>query len=297
MKLRRVEVFLAVAGTGSFSAAAQRLCIAQSAVSVAIRSLERELGSTLFVRGPRNAALTDSGQLLRERAAPALQQLADAAAEIRDLEQLAIGRVRVAAPAMVTRTTLARPLVGFLAAHPAIQLRMMQAGARQCEDLVARNEVDFGIVAQRELTGDLESTLLCELDNVACVPAASPLAHSARVAWKDLLQWPLALFPVGFHQRALVDHHAQRLKLQPRIAVEAESPELLLQAVQAGVAVTTLPAPAAAGSPGIVSIALQHRAGDRLQVAACWSKSAPMGKAARALLGHLERELAPKRPA
>jgi LysR family transcriptional regulator, cyn operon transcriptional activator len=291
MKLRRIEVFLAVARHGSFSAAAQRLYIAQSAVSVAIRGLEDELGSTLFVRGTRTAALTDSGQLLLARAEPAMRQLADAAAELRDLERLAIGRVRVAAPAMMTRYSLAQPAVAFLAAHPGIHLRLVQAGARQCEELVARKEVEFGIVAQRELSADFASRVLCELDNVACVAAGSELAAHSRLAWEDLLQQRLVAFPVGYHQRALIDQHAERLKLRPLIALETESPDLLLQAVGAGIGVTTLPAPAAHNAPGVVSVALPNRAGDRLQLAACWSKAAPMSKAARTLLEFFEHEL------
>jgi LysR family cyn operon transcriptional activator len=199
--------------------------------------------------------------------------------------------VRIASPAMVTQYVLGRPMVDFLAAHPGIHLRQLQAGARQIEELVLRNEVDFGITAEREFAGELESTVLCELDNVACVGADSPLAKGERMAWKDLLQQPLALFPVGFHQRSIVDQHAERLKLRPRIAVEAESPAVLLQAVRAGLAATTLPAPAAAGAPGVTSIRLQHQAGDRLLVAACWRKAAPMSKAAQALLVFLEREL------
>ncbi len=213
------------------------------------------------------------------------------AGDIRDLEQLAIGRVRVAAPAMVTRYTVGAPTVAFLAAHPGIHLRLVQAGARQCEALAARQEVDFGIVAQRDFSADLDSVDLCELDNVACVPAASPLAQQPRLAWKDLLQRPLVLFPVGYHQRALVDHHAERLKLRPTIALEADSPTLLLQAVRAGLGVTTLPAPAAEDMDGVTRVALPHRAGDRLQVCACWARAMPMSRAARALLAFLKEAL------
>src|SRR5262245_10621897 len=141
MKLRRIEVFMQVAAAGSFSAAAERLCIAQSAVSVAIRDLEAELGTRLFVRGPRSVALTESGRLLQARAEPALRQLRDAAQEIVDLERLAVGQARIAAPVVVTQYALAQPLATFAASHPGVRLRVVQAGARQIEELVLRHEV------------------------------------------------------------------------------------------------------------------------------------------------------------
>src|SRR5262249_6268029 len=158
-------------------------------------------------------ALTESGRLLLARAQPALRQLKDAAKEVAELERLETGQVRIAAPVIVTQYALAQPLATFAAAHPGIRLRVLQAGARQIEEMVQRHEVDLGLVADRRLPRDLQSRLLQELDNVAIVAADAPLAAGGRLAWRELLQQPLALFPPGYHQRALVEQHAERLRL------------------------------------------------------------------------------------
>ncbi|WP_247539203.1 LysR family transcriptional regulator [Ralstonia pseudosolanacearum] len=291
MNLRRLEVFVTVATAGSFSAAADRLCIAQSAVSVAIRDLEAELGSKLFVRGARAVALTESGRLLLARSEPALRQLREAAQEVIDLEHLEVGQVRIAAPVVVTQYSLAQPLATFAAKHRGIRLRVVQAGARQIEGLVQRHEVDLGIVADRQFPHELESRLLQELDNVAIVAKSSPLGQNGSLTWRELLQQPLALFPPGYHQRALVEQHAQTLHMRPQVVIEAENPSVLLEAARLGLAATTLPAPAALGVDGVRCVPLPQRQGDRLLVVACWPKAVPLGRAAQALLAHLEQQL------
>lgn len=288
MKLRRLEVFVAVAEAGSFSAAAARLFIAQSAVSVAIRDLEDELGARLFVRGARAVTPTEAGRVLLQRAVPALQALADAAREVKDLERLAIGQVRLAAPAIVTQVSLAAPLAAFVKAHPGLQLRMVQGGAREIEAMVQGGQADLGLIAGRDtLPPDLDQVVLQQIDNVAHVPARSPFARRGRIGWRELLAQPLATFPVGYHQRSLLEQRAEGLGLRLHIVVEAEHPSLLLEAVRAGVAITTLPAPASAGWRGVRTAALPLRDGDRLAVAACWRREVPLGKAAQALKAHL----------
>ena len=154
-----------------------------------------------------------------------------------------------------------------------------------------RHEVDLGIVASRRFPRELVGRPLQELDNVVIVAKSSPLGAAGRLTWRDLLRQPLALFPPGYHQRALVEEHAERLHIRPQIVFEAENPAVLLEAVRLGLAATTLPAPAALGVDGVRCVGLPQQQGDRLLVAACWSKSVPLGRAAQALLAHLVEQL------
>jgi DNA-binding transcriptional LysR family regulator len=166
------------------------------------------------------------------------------------------------------------------------------APARQIEALVQRHEVDLGIVADRQFSRELESRLLQKLDSVAIVAKSSPPGSNGSLTWRELLRQPLlALFPPGYHQRALVEQHAEALNLRAQIVIEAENPAVLLEAARLGLAVTTLPAPAALGVDGVRCVPLPQRQGDRLLVAACWPKAVPLGRAAQALLEHLERQL------
>lgn len=287
VKLRRIEVFLTVVECGGFSAAADQLRIAQSAVSVAVKELERELGATLLARRGRGLELTESGRLLRDRAGPALRQLHAIRDEIRDLETLGSGSIEVAAPAMVTQFALRTAVPGFMARYPGIRLRLRQAGALEVEQRVLRDEVDLGVIAWREPMAALECVPLWEFDNVACTAVGHPLARQGSVGWASLLAEPQAVYPPGYHQRALVERYAAKLGMPLRIALEADHPGLILGAVKAGLAVTTLPSPAMEGEAGVTALKLPESEGDRLRVAVCWRKGRVLGKAAQALVEHL----------
>ena len=77
MELRQLEYFLAVVEEGSFTAAAARLYMVQSSLSASLLSLERELGTELFIRGRRGTELTDAGRALLEPARPFHPNLRD----------------------------------------------------------------------------------------------------------------------------------------------------------------------------------------------------------------------------
>lgn len=288
VKLRRVEVFMAVVESGGFSAAANVLHIAQSAVSIAIKELERELGTRLFIRGNRSVELTDSGRLLRDRAAPAIKLLQGAKEEIRDLENLAIGHVRIAAPGMVTQFALRRVLPRFMQGHPGIRLRVLQAGALEIETLVLREGLDLGLTAYRGPQHGVDCVLLWRFDNVACVPNKHPEAHKERITWNSLLKYPLAVYPTGYHQRDLVERYAANLGMPLQIAMESENPALLIATVKAGLAVTTLPLPAIEGESGVKPLRLPQEEGDQLKVGVCWAAGRPLSKAALAMLEYLK---------
>ncbi|MDH4557684.1 LysR family transcriptional regulator [Pseudomonas sp. BN417] len=290
IKLRRIEVFMAVVENGGFSAAANVLHIAQSAVSIAIKELERELGTTLFLRTRRSVELTESGRLLRDRAAPAIAVLQGVRDEIQDLERLAIGHVRIAAPAMVTQFALAQVLPAFMAQHPDIRVRAFQAGALEVEKLVRDQGLDFGLTAFQGHQNGVETELLWNLENVACMAPALAKQHKAgkSITWNKLLAVPLAAYPPGYHQRDLMERHATALGMPLRIALESENPSLLIAAVRAGLAATTLPLAALDNEPDIQPLRLPKEEGDRLKVGICWPSDRPLSKAATTLLDYLK---------
>nr|WP_011137960.1 LysR family transcriptional regulator [Delftia acidovorans]BAB85587.1 ORF5 [Delftia acidovorans]BAC81981.1 orf5 [Delftia acidovorans] len=290
VKLRRIEVFMAVVQHGNFSAAATALHIAQSAVSIAMKELERELGTTLFQRSRRSVQLTESGRLLRDRATPAMKVLMGVKDEIKDLENLSIGHVRIAAPAMVTQFALTRVLPVFMAQHPGIRVRVFQTGALDIEELVRTEALDFGLTAFRGPQNGVETDLLWSLENVACVASsvAEKMKSPSSITWQKLLASPLAVYPPGHHQRDLMERHATALGMPLKIFLESENPSLLIAAVRAGLASTTLPLPAIENEPKIQPLRLPQEDGDQLKVGLCWPAERPLSKASTTLLEYLK---------
>lgn len=293
MNLRRIEVFLAVAEAGGFTAAADRLHIVQSAVSATIRDLEEELGSPLFIRGKRPLQLTPPGRLLFERAAPALQELESAHREVRELQVLKRQRLRVAAPPQVTQVALARVLADFMALHPQLQLKLVQAGALEAESMALKGEVDISVLAVRAVHPDLETRYLWHGASTACFPASWPAAQKQAISWDEFLEHPLAIFPPGYHLRAVCERQADRMGRRLSIAVETNSITLILEAVRAGVAAALLPVKTASDQPSIVSVRLGEKGVEELGLIGCWRRDEPPGEIGVALLDYLHARRPP----
>ena len=124
MELRQLAYFDAVARHGSFTKAAQRLHVAQPAVSAQIRRLEAELGATLLERTTRRVALTHAGELFLARARQVLAQLDAARADLGELSAVLRGRVRIGATQVVGSLDLPAALAQFRHRYPGVSLAL-----------------------------------------------------------------------------------------------------------------------------------------------------------------------------
>src|ERR1700744_6572750 len=129
VELRHMEYFLAVADNGSFTEAAKRLHVVQSGGSATLKSLERGLGTGLFVRGPAGVMLTSAGEALR----PCARQTLDAARAARDAVNATRGAVRgtVTVGTLTSIGVIDLPTVLFElhTRHPGVQVHLRAAGA------------------------------------------------------------------------------------------------------------------------------------------------------------------------
>src|SRR2546421_6049429 len=124
---RRLLVLIEVARRGSFSAAADALGYTQPAVSRQIATLEAEVGTMLVRRVPKGAVLTDAGRLLVERAEAILARLDDVEAELRALEGLEGGRLRMATFASAASSIVPLAIAAFRERHRAVELSVLMA--------------------------------------------------------------------------------------------------------------------------------------------------------------------------
>jgi len=289
VKLRQVELFLAVVDHGGFIAAAERLGVAQPAVSAAVRRLEEDLGGPLLVRGGRGVALTPEGAVFLRHGRALLAQVAATRREVAAVRALEAGELLIGAPGMVAGHLLPPVLDSFLDGRPGLRVRVVQAGAEEIGERVLRGDLDLGIVADWRTPEGLATTLLAEHPMVACVADASPLAARDRLGWEELLEQPLLSFPRGYHQRTRLDEAARRLGVVPRVVVEAESVPLILELVRRGRGAATLLACAAEGQPGIRAVPLP---GDAVvPIALCRRARAPASALAEAFQAHLAARL------
>ncbi len=189
MELRQLEHFVAVAEEGHFTRAASRCHISQSALSTSIRSLERELGSPLFVRTTRTVALTDAGRVLLDEARRTLAAAASARESVQAVQGLLRGSLQVGGietPGMLDQAAL---LASFRDLHPAVDIRYMRDTSMALVPEVAASRLDVAFVSlPRQLPEPvLAIPLMIQPILFVCRPD-HPLAGRKRVTLRSLAE-------------------------------------------------------------------------------------------------------------
>lgn len=273
MNLHHVDLFLAVVDAGGFTAAGERLGVAQPGVSAAVRSLEDDLGARLINRDRGRLTLTPEGTAFLRHARGIMAQVSASRREVAGIRALETGHLSVGAPPMVAGYLLPRVIAGFLSKHPGLRLTVEQAGAEEIAERVLDGRLDLGVIADWRTPDSLATRLLQVQPMVACVGAGSPLAGRRRITWTALFDQPLILFPRGYYQRSRVEEAAERLGRSPTVVVEAESIPLIIELVRRGHGVATLLAAAARRLPGVRALELPTEA--TVPVALCRRVNAP----------------------
>jgi DNA-binding transcriptional LysR family regulator len=180
LDVRRLRVLREVALRGSIAAAAESLRFTPSAVSQQLAKLELEAGVPLLERGPRSVQLTPAGWRLVEHAEVILERLAQAEAEVRELDG-APPALRIGANTTAAVSIVPDALVRFTAERPDIEVTVTEADPLVSLARVRVRELDLGIVF--------------EYDHV-------PLPSDARVELEQLLEEPLRIVLPSAHPAA-----------------------------------------------------------------------------------------------
>ena len=242
MELRQLEYFVAVAEERHFTRAAERMHVAQSGLSTSIRSLERELGASLFVRNTRSVELTNEGRALLTQARHALANVAaakDAVAAVRGLLRgtLAVGTLQCLG-AVDLPATLAR----FHAAHPGVEIRLRQGGSPDLIERVRTGDLDLAFVSAPASTvpGVALALLRAEPLVLACGPA-HPFLDRPGVDLRDLSGETFVDFSPGWISRDAVDQAMVAAGVERRVAFEVNDVHWLLDLVGHGLGIAVVP--------------------------------------------------------
>ncbi|KAA0011247.1 LysR family transcriptional regulator [Billgrantia pellis] len=237
--LRALRVFLCVADSGGFSAAARELHVAQSAVSQTVAKLERQLELSLFHRHERRIGLTPEGEALYAHARELMERAEAAYLAMRELHGLVKGEVRIGIPSMLGSYYFPPLLMGFKAQHPGIRLTVVEAGARRLQRMIADGELDLGVVIDDTQSEHMERRLLIREEMVVCVPRFHPFAARPSVSAEEFFQEPLVLFQNGYFHREFVDTLSRRTGFAANVAFQSNLIPLTKAIVRQGFGITT----------------------------------------------------------
>ena len=239
VELRQLEYFLAVVEEGSFTRAAARVYMVQSSLSASLLSLERELGTELFIRGHRGAELTDAGRAFLAPARAVLREVDRAQDAVAEVEGLLRGSVSVATVPLPRELDMSQTIGRFRAEHPGVDLRVVPVGTQEALKLVAEGEADFAVAPLPPQAGrTLRFETLFSTPFVAICPAGHRLAGGRALDPRELVSEPLIDLARGWRSRALFDRLLEEGGLHRDVRLEVTDWHSVLTMVQRGVGIS-----------------------------------------------------------
>lgn len=243
----RLRLFDAVLRRGGFSAAARALGVTQSSVSQGIAALEADLGLPLFDRSTRTLRLTEAGETLRAHVGSVLDALEATRAALQQLDEVTVGQLSLGATDTVATHLLPPVFAAFRKRYPGVELRLDNRPSPAIAEKVAARELDLGVVslplprASQAVEALTQSPLVAQRD-VVIVPRRHPLAARAKVKLDELAKHPLVLLDRSTASRAWLERHFAAADLQPRVAMEMSSLEVLIKLVELEFGISVVPA-------------------------------------------------------
>jgi DNA-binding transcriptional LysR family regulator len=272
LELRHLRYFIAVAEELNFSRAAERLHMAQPPLSVAIRQLEQELGTDLFLRTTREVQLTDAGQAFLDGARRTLTELEHAESDAKRTAAGELGRLTVAFSWSARFEILPELGQAFRTNHPDVELRTEQMWNAKMPQALLSGEIDVAISLCPERVSEC-SYLTIRREPVAVVLAeAHPLAAAESTPVDALAAEQFLMFPRDLAPRLhdFMVGLCRRGGFEPQIRSESFHTGWEIQILGDVPAVALVPASVEPSLPeGIIAVRIDHPP-DPLETALIW---------------------------
>lgn len=298
-----LHTFLTVAQLGSFTEAAEKLYLSQSAVSKRVAALELELNSRLLDRIGKQVLLTPAGKVLAARARALLMEIEDTRREIQNLSHTIEGGVSVGTSHHIGLHRLPKVLQNYTAQFPAVELDLQFMNSEQVCDAVKNGELELGVITL-PLQPMEHLTLHPIWDDVLqfVIGRNHPLTkhletdiisrNIVQCQLKQLAEYPAILPSRGTFTREIVDGVFSRHKLSLRTKMQTNYLETIKMLVSVGLGWSVLPHHMLGNNSkidDIIRVQLPDIDISR-KLGAVWHSSRTLSNAAKQLLVQLEQQ-------
>ena len=237
------KVFYYVASSLSFSEASKKLFISQSAVSQSIKTLEKKLGQSLFIRSTKKVQLTPAGSLLLKHIEPAMNLISRGESQLLDSGTLGLGQLHIGASDTICRYFLVPYLEEFHKKFPNVPIKVTNATSIQCVELLDQRKVDL-IVTNFPNAHLNHEYIQKNINTFHDVFVANPNHFNfdeAEVSFEELKAHPLMMLnrqstTSEFLHNIFIQH---QLELVPDI--ELNSNDLLIDLARIGLGIAFVP--------------------------------------------------------
>lgn len=257
MLLRHLRYLLAVADNGGFTRAAEALHVSQPTLSQQIRQLEESLGVVLFDRTARTVKPTDAGEAYIECARRVLVELAAGKRALHDVKDLSRGTLRLA----MTPTFMAYlvgPLVrDYMNLYPNIHLEIFELSMGDIETGLADDSLDIAIAFDQVRNPDIES-IPAFIETLGLVVGRDHPLYDCKTSLtpQQVAQLEFALLTPDFVTRICIDEYFAKVRITPKVVIEVNSVNTLLEVIRHTAVTTILPEAIATQDRALRKIAL-----------------------------------------
>ena len=243
MEIWQLRTFCEIAETLNFTKASEKLHLTQSAVSHQMKSLEDELGVSLFIRAKRGVQLTDAGRTALEHAKRILTEVEDMREHLAGREKAVAGRVRVGAATQALVYLFAPLFEEFMDVHEAVELVFRTtATTEQTVDDILSGVADVGFASMAVYSPNLKVVELFNDELILVVSKKHPLASRTEVSSDELRNERWILFERGASIRRATDAFFKTEQIEPEMALESNDTYFVKLMIERGLGVALMPA-------------------------------------------------------
>jgi len=227
----------------SFSKAASKLYISQSAVSQNIKSLEKELNTELFIRSTKNVSLSKSGSLLLDHIEPAFNLIKNGEKSIREINSLQKGELHIGANDTISKDFLLPYLNKFHKLFPDIHLLITNRTSSTCIELLKQNTVDLIIsnIPNDKVTSNMKVKEIYSFNDIFISGKEYKELNKTTVNLKKLSRYPLLMLEEKTTTRKFLEKYLNKYGIEIEAKIELGSVDLLIEMAKIGLGIAYVP--------------------------------------------------------
>ncbi len=233
INLEYYKILYYVAKYGSFTQAADELCITQPAVSQAVKTLESALGNQLFVRSAKGVVLTKEGEILYSYVKRGYESILLGESTFKKLLDLENGEIRIGASDMTLKFYLLPHLERFHERYPGIKVKVTNAPTPETLENLMDGKIDFGIVSTPfEGGSEIKTTIVRKLQDVFIAGNKFLSLKNRTLQYEDLTKYPCICLEKNTSTRAYMDEFLQQQKIDLVPEFELATSDMIVQFVK-----------------------------------------------------------------
>ncbi len=239
--LRQLGIIRAIAETGSFTAAGNKLHVSQSAISRQILLLEDELKEAVFLRVGRRIRITAAGESLLQLSNRVFQDLKDTIAGISDSQESLRGQIRLLGGMTVCLYVFPQLLAEVKRQHPDVELKLVTGSSERLLAHLRAGTGDLGFLTLPVEQSDMVTVPVMQEELMLVTAAKHPLSRKRKVLPQDLVRQPFVLFEPESNTRRVIDEFFTSARIDPQIVMETENVEIIKAMVRNGIGISIIP--------------------------------------------------------